>query len=915
MFQMCRILTPQNAWHWLVSATFLVFFSGYGASAQSLDVIRIGAVHALSAPLRTEKPLTAVLEMLVERQNQNGGVLGKRLELIIEDSGGDPAQAALKAGRLFERDRIDVIFGGWTVAEKSVLGTVATDKRKLLFYPGPYPCMPTQPTVFCLGGGLEFKAQRAIDYFMSKNGVMAWVLVVSSDTDNVRLLHAVEEYLVTKNVKPSDINSVPLPRGTIDWRDVVSKNIASKISGPASAKFAVLFAYPGPQISDFYSQLRSQGINLDQVPIVTLYENQLGPAGGADTGTDTFAVRRYFQSNEQRPNPEFKRQWTQFLSTRAERNLPIGDGVESYVVGFNLWIEAVRRAQSFEFDRVAREIIGIKVSDLSGRMIEMKPNHEVSPAALIGKAKPDGSFEIVGSMTDVVIPPTPGGGGYVQSPPPIEPARRPNPVAESRSLSLDNLTVAVETGTPQWVFGNLQELISGSKTALDSPQFSRLIEGLCTGGSTACSNGKPVAPLKADAVVELHRRTQIATLGKVIAPEDIEAFTGRKMDGNELEKISTGSWGNDASPPAKQAIDALNKYLSPALTDSLLKFASLGRIQQTLPGDGTGSGSPRLNGPSPGDGPPSDSSVPILPSPITQDTPNGKICVADGQSAASGPQFGGQGRGTAPGQKPPAYCRDGFLDILLLDTGTGAVCSGVRIGAAWALTARHCVENWSKGTGRVFQPTPQSVQCLETVDASKGHPGDLCKMDVVPRGEAITPSADAKLDIALVPVSNGGPRHASVKKFDARPMNSLEITLAGYGASPGAPAGRLRVGWTEIRRKETLLAMADSATPGAGPSPPIPIIYINPDYSTDRLVSWSCGGDSGAPLFAGRVFGWAGETHNVAAINVEGTIGTKESCSPLGPREGDITSFVFLQNDAVRQWLCTATKDELDVCH
>nr|WP_291718557.1 ABC transporter substrate-binding protein [Magnetospirillum sp. 64-120] len=57
-------------------------------------------------------PEKKTLEMEVESLNAAGGVLGRRLELVVYDDGSVPEKAATLARRLIESDRVDVIIGG-----------------------------------------------------------------------------------------------------------------------------------------------------------------------------------------------------------------------------------------------------------------------------------------------------------------------------------------------------------------------------------------------------------------------------------------------------------------------------------------------------------------------------------------------------------------------------------------------------------------------------------------------------------------------------------------------------------------------------------------------------------------------------------------------------------------------------------
>lgn len=61
-------------------------------------------------------------EMAVEELNANGGILGRPVELIIEDDGGQPAQTATVATKLITRDNVVAIIG--SVGSSSTLALV-----------------------------------------------------------------------------------------------------------------------------------------------------------------------------------------------------------------------------------------------------------------------------------------------------------------------------------------------------------------------------------------------------------------------------------------------------------------------------------------------------------------------------------------------------------------------------------------------------------------------------------------------------------------------------------------------------------------------------------------------------------------------------------------------------------------------
>ena len=84
-----------------------------GAWAQ--ESIRVGAFLSVTGPAAfLGDPELKTLELYVERLNAEGGVLGRKLQLVAYDDAGDAEKARTFAKRLLEQDKVDLIVGGST---------------------------------------------------------------------------------------------------------------------------------------------------------------------------------------------------------------------------------------------------------------------------------------------------------------------------------------------------------------------------------------------------------------------------------------------------------------------------------------------------------------------------------------------------------------------------------------------------------------------------------------------------------------------------------------------------------------------------------------------------------------------------------------------------------------------------------
>jgi branched-chain amino acid transport system substrate-binding protein len=82
--------------------------------AQTPAPVKIGVIQPLSGPVAASGNYVRMgAEIARDWLNAKGGVLGRKVELIIEDNKSDPKEAASAAEKLIVRDKVPAIMGAW----------------------------------------------------------------------------------------------------------------------------------------------------------------------------------------------------------------------------------------------------------------------------------------------------------------------------------------------------------------------------------------------------------------------------------------------------------------------------------------------------------------------------------------------------------------------------------------------------------------------------------------------------------------------------------------------------------------------------------------------------------------------------------------------------------------------------------
>src|SRR5207244_3918528 len=138
---------------------------GYGT-------VKVGIVHSLTGTMAiSEKSLKDAELMAIEEINEAGGVLGKKIEAVVEDPESKFTTVFPdKAKKLLLNDNVAVVFGCWTsVSRKNVL-PVFEENNGLLFYPVQYEGNEASKNVVYTGAAPNQQILPAVEWLMSKEG-------------------------------------------------------------------------------------------------------------------------------------------------------------------------------------------------------------------------------------------------------------------------------------------------------------------------------------------------------------------------------------------------------------------------------------------------------------------------------------------------------------------------------------------------------------------------------------------------------------------------------------------------------------------------------------------------------------------------------------------------------------------------
>src|SRR5213080_2760760 len=189
--------------------------------------IKVGVITDVTGPLSFMGIANAnVAKLVINDINAKGGLLGRQIDLYLEDSATTDSVAEAKATKLVEQDHVDVIFGGiYSSTRQAIKGPAVEKGHTLYIYPEQYEGQESDPLIFCTGPVPAQQVDPFIPWLMRETGARTFYLP-SADYIWPHVMNARVREVVTAN-GGDIVGEEYFPLDHTDYRATVEKIASS----------------------------------------------------------------------------------------------------------------------------------------------------------------------------------------------------------------------------------------------------------------------------------------------------------------------------------------------------------------------------------------------------------------------------------------------------------------------------------------------------------------------------------------------------------------------------------------------------------------------------------------------------------------------------------------------------------------
>ncbi len=365
------------------------------------DTVTVGQLHSATGTMAISETGSIEAEQLaIEQINEMGGVLGRKIKIIVEDGASDWPTFAEKAKKLLVNDKVASVFGCWTSASRKAVLPVFEKENGMLYYPTFYEGLEQSKNVIYTGQEATQQIIAGLDWIANKKKAKTFYLI-GSDYIWPRTSNKIARKHIENVLKGTVVGEEYYALGSTSFGSLINK---IKLKKP-DVIYAIIVG--GSNVA-FYKQLKAAGITSDKWTLLTISSTEDEVLGiGGENIVGFYSAMKYFQSLD---NPNNKAFVEAFKKKYGEKSV-IGDVTQAAYLGPWLWKATVEKCGSFDIDKIAAASSGVEFKGAPEGYVRIHDtNHHLWSKLRIGQWQLDGQAKVL--YESDLIEPNPFPKGY-----------------------------------------------------------------------------------------------------------------------------------------------------------------------------------------------------------------------------------------------------------------------------------------------------------------------------------------------------------------------------------------------------------------------------------------------------------------------------------------------------------------------
>jgi ABC-type branched-subunit amino acid transport system substrate-binding protein len=357
---------------------------------RAADTLKLGFLGPLSGALAfVGQTNQNCLALAVSEINSAGGVAGRKLEIVAEDSQMSTKVTLDKARKLFGKDGVEAITGLVLPSEREAVLSLASTEKRMVLYPN-FDEGRCHPNLLTTGLAINQSVVPTMGWLVKNVGKTVYALVSDLGTNREHLVPQMKAALEREGGQLVGVQYFPF--GTRDFGPALQQ---VKAVNPASVWHAI-----GDDPITLVKQYKS--FNMKPQLVTGIMHESIAAATAGDA-VGALSVECYFMSIDNPANRKFVDSYTaryrEFVQKRFVRGkaVVLPHGERTYVAA-KVWAEAVRIAGGTDLAKLQAAFSKVEVEAPRGTVrIDAASGHLLSET-LIGRVQADNSIDTVARL-------------------------------------------------------------------------------------------------------------------------------------------------------------------------------------------------------------------------------------------------------------------------------------------------------------------------------------------------------------------------------------------------------------------------------------------------------------------------------------------------------------------------------------